>query len=226
MTSPLFYLFLSEVRRLELLEQHGSLTAAVLKRGVSWAYAFHEWSYLLMVLKDYKDTSFCYPAYNWVNTPQDKLWHLSQYAYLSTDNYLWMLKFKDNKPDYRELLRVYSENLAADLRRCRQQLDSAEYSRLPEMRGAAADLCESAEAILALGSQYRAGRIGDAELIAALPPAEAKYEQQRRRVMKARWDYLLSWSFGAVGYVKTTMEREEGVPLCILEEFAKEKSGG
>ena len=44
--------------------------------------------------------------------------------------------------------------------------------------------------------------------------------------MKASWDYLLSLSFGAAGYVKNTIEKEEGVPFCILEEFAKQKSGG
>lgn len=225
-TNPLFYLFLSEVRSAELREQRGSLMSAILKRGVSWAYAFHEWSYLLMALWYQQDTSFCLPAYNWVTTAPDRMWHLSQYAYLSTDNYLWMLKFKDNKPNYRELLQAYSDNLAADLRRCRQKLDSAEFNSLPEMRRAASDLCESAEAILNLGSQYRAGRISDAELIAALPPAEAKYEQQRKRVMKMRWDYLLSWSFGAAGYVKKTIEYEDSVPFYILEEFYKQKGGG
>ena len=145
-------------------------------------------------------------AVNTCRTAEDKVWDTARYAALSTQNFLWTVKFRDkNNKDsafmkkcrIRKLyakdspeMRQYRQYFAKDLAGCRQMLEAPEYRGAQVMHKAALDLCASAEAVLEIWDGYCAGRLDYTVYAAALKKRETDFEQKLYAAQQARRDYL------------------------------------
>ena len=171
-------------------------------------------------------------------TPEDRLWNAAQYLAFNTDNYLWTVKFGDDRhaadsklqkihirPRYSknsQEMRFYYDSLRRDLQLTAGSLKAEEFKELPDMKKTALRLCTAAEGILNTWMSYRTGKIDYNTFCIALQKDEAAFNQVRSELLKERWDYLYDRFQGSDGCVISSL-MYDGVAYPALKQVIEEK---
>lgn len=241
--STTYLLNASKARCLELRQRHGSFLAPLglmLYRGFDGLLKYKPITFLKINYArnpQFFTNVMPVPVYYRVRTAEDKVWELAHYISLSTDNYLWMVKFRDKnnkesafmeKCRIRELydknssqMKHYRDYLALDVQRCRFQLDKPEYKKAPALRQATLDLCSGIEKILSDWDRYREGKTDYKQFAADLKRDEANLEKLRYAVLSARWDYL--YDLCGFDYYVMCLMVYEGAPEPLTVKLFEEK---
>ncbi len=236
---------LARARCVDLRRQHGSLLSSFRRQLMLWSdglymrgaaaaiNCLHSWDE-----QDGDSSVLPLPVYKNFRSGDDRVWSTAHYLLLSTDNFLWKIKYQesgDKNSDFMEQCRIreiygkdsapmrqYRGCLAADLQSCRRKLDSAESQSSPAMRQAALELGKSTEAVLSIWDSYCQGKIDYRTFAAELKKEESSLEMRKHAVYSARWDSLSQNSLG-IGYYVMRVMATEGVPEKTVKRLAKEK---
>lgn len=173
-----------------------------------------------------------------VRTREDHLWYLLHYLVLSTDNYLWTVKYSNERnsalaqtqtiyirpryaKDSREM-KYCQERFAGDISSTAASVEAGNFSDLPKMKAAAQQLCKAAEGILNSWERYRKGQNDYQAFCADLRGSEARFAKARLELLGKRWDYLYKYSQGTGGYVISSLIFD-GVPKEDIDELIKRR---
>ncbi len=168
-----------------------------------------------------------------VRTQEDRLWYLMHYLVLSTDNYLWTIKYSNKqnsalgrtqkiriRPRYAkdsQDMKYYQECFKGDISSTIACVEAGNFNDVSEMKAAALRLCKAAEGILDSWERYRKGQTDYLAFCADLRGSEAQFAKARLELLEKRWDYLYKYSQGTNGYVISSL-LFDGVPK---EDVAK-----
>ena len=171
-------------------------------------------------------------------TAEDRLWNTAKYLALSTDNYLWTIKFcgdqKDDRTKNMKLrirplyaknskeMRDYAAGLASDLQDCRRKIKAEEFKYLPDMQKSSLELCSAAETILRTWNSYSQGKTDYKAFCAALKKNEALFGKVRMELLRKRWDYLSGRYKGERGYIISSLVYD-GADYQALKQLIAEK---
>lgn len=180
--------------------------------------------------------------------PYAELWKQAQYLALSTDNFLWAVKFSDKnqagadkylkyrvRPQYAKNsseMQAQRDGLVTAQAICAKQTGLAdldnkkELAQLHAMPQAFAQMYSSSKKIVAAWDRYRQGQCSYNTFTAELRKGEAEFEKARLALLRERWDmvYAFSNELGRAshGYVICSLSYD-GVNYAALERLAHEK---